>query len=583
MLKLEDELPRHAFEDFDSPFPSREAQESVKYQKLLDEGSGPGKMAASQAVAWREALQMSLARIVTSPIAGGIRADWWSQLNWDTGETGELTGQPIIDGVFAPIGFSSSVKSGAYKSLKKEGEAIGEDLMGDLGQRGFNKALDVITSNTGVYGKIVGAAVKVGQFFFSLAFKNQDIQLMTVPWTEYSKWVENDVINDHVVPMMEGVDWTKMFAPALDPLDFQIAESTEGENTRVYGPFEEVGRRPGSEEREIAGTPRYGNGFGFMPGTQRMADVMQVAQVRTGGDLGMLGRVDAITNVGDFFPSTAQFATVAEQLIMKAGSADMYKIRPGYLSDLWQEYWGAFFADGFAQIKHFRTKGASRKNVISSLFTAKALAPWIHWRDKNGSTGLGFAADRLARANNWDAFINDRMFKPGGGFPGSSKTYSDPFEPLIKPALDRIRTAQKNALARTVACAFVRYEDVGDLPAFAAFDNSAHGREIAKLCHDVREILLKNNLRYTIRTKDVMVIDPVFGRRLRDSKERIPPLGIKGTDRPLISAIPAVPKGELPKGGAPFDIMPAVSGRKGGAGVALAAAVGIVALAAGRR
>lgn len=547
--------------DFSSPFPSLDAQLSAKFKSFA--GQASGQLAALQAKAWSDALRMSLREVATSTITGGIRTDWWSKIVWESDVKG-VGGIPILDGLFADIGFSSTAS--------KIG-AISKDLGADLRKRGFNKALNVISSNGGVYGQIVVAAVRVAQFFMRYAMRDRKVQLLTVPWQEYSRGTEDDLINIFLMPMMESADWTSLFAPGLDSSrGFQTGESEKGEHTRVYGVFERM-QHDGS-----AGTPDYTGDYGFLPGTQRMAEVMQIA------GLGQLGqqRVDEVTNVGDFYPSTAQFATAAWQFVMKAGSADMFKVRPTALESRWRSYWGAFFEDGFREIARLRAAGGSQQNEISSLFTAKALAPWINWIDKKGRTDLGLDPVYIASAGNLDAFINADMFKPGGGI-NSSTTYSSAFDPIIKPALRKLKVAQTRSLARTPVCALVRHQAVGNLPAFAAFDNSQHGQQLAKLCHDAREALLVNNLRYYVNTNDVRAVDPPYAARLAASKALAPPFGLKADQPPrLFDAVPAIPKADIPKGGVPFSSARYVGPSRGGGGVALALAAAAALVIAGR-
>lgn len=98
-------------------------------------------------------------------------------------------------------------------------------------------------------------------------------------------------------------------------------------------------------------------------------------------------------------------------------------------------------------------------------------------------------------------------------------SYRRPDEVITSPACDRLAELQLRCLEETLVCAYVRPDDVGDLPAFGAFKGpkGSPGAKLAAKCREMRDVLLGHEARYLVILKDVDPIDPVFAKKLRAS------------------------------------------------------------------
>jgi hypothetical protein len=514
-------------------------------------------IAAQQTMAWSDSLRMAMKEVATSHLSGGFRTEWLDELVIpQEGYTGTFFG-----GLFSAVNVNIPTDDWASLGTQLFGDPNhpGENVAADL----FGAAVNFISSNTGAYGAILKAIVDIGRFFLKLGERAKTpIFLMTVPWQEYSKATDQDFVNMFVMPLMKGVDWTGLFAPPMDPADaqgFLLAKTDEGEHTRAYGVFG-AGERPG---------PIYlGSTYGFMPGTQQMAEVMQMAE--TGS---RFNPHDAITNVGTFYPSVSQYATAAENLINRVGSADMFKIQPASLEQQWQRYFDAYFGQGFDELARFM-RGKTDVDYMSSRLLAKALWQFIVGTARNGVVSVpALGNEWRATAGNLQHATNAGLFREGGHPEFYPQTrYSPIHTTIVLPALRELRQRQMSALAHSLVCAYVRCQQVGNLPAFAAFEDpgpndptlphgkdpgvTSWGKQLRVRCEMLRAKFLTHLDRYKVKNQDAIDVDPVFGRQLADSKQMAPEFPIRGRAafEPLDPQTPEAPPSTGPTGGAPMSL-----------------------------
>lgn len=518
--------------EFISPFPSSEANLSAIFGSLQDmvatlPGASPGGvMAAAQAKAWTSAQRRLMFDRVTSEQAGGIRMDWLPKV-------ANIAKSGAVEGLFANAQFPPSTSENKLgKSLAKVGLDVG---------------LSILTA-VPVYGQILKAAVAVGAFIAGLFKKKEEEIILEVPWEQYCRNLDQDVVNRILPPVMGNVDWTFMYMPALDwAQGFDLERTKKGGETRAWGVF-----------HQQSGDPLPGPGAGMMPGTERLTQTMQVAMTYRGPT----SRMDAITDVGSFWPATSQFLTGTWSMADKLGNPDMYKVRASELRDAWRSYFETMFADAWARWGEY--------NDPDTIFLAKMLGSFLYSKDE------GFPDDTAGRVNlasfgtAWmtpDLFQKD--FNPG-------KVYKTVEQMFVRPALTRLMKRQKSALARSLVCALVRPNDVGELPRFAAFDDKGpaldskfanFGAELRDEAKRMRQILLTHPDRYELaRTKpgamtlsgplvtpDVRVADPKYANKLEAT------LGSGGflkartkLDPVLDKDVPEGPDAEPPGGGSPF-------------------------------
>jgi hypothetical protein len=535
-------------EQFVSPFPSRDAQLSEKFQALTGDA---GAFSAAQATAWQNVTRLSFKALATSEIAGGLRTEWIPKLV-EYKEGG--LGGPILQGIFADVSFPSTTSS--------------KDLSAAALQVGFSIALDLVSA-VPIVGGALRAAVSIGKFFYRLYKGGPEEAELVVPWREYSRDTDEDIINAQggiLKGVMPSVDWSSLWFPPLSSQPgWRLEKTSKGGETRAFGPFTTTGQLSYA-------------GYGAMPGTERVVDIVQVAQTWKG----TADRIDAITNIGDFYPSTGQWATSAWQMVQRMGGSWMYNVRPGELDLAWKAYWDAYFGEGLEQLRGLK------RGTTDALFLAKAIAKFLTFKDVNWWIGL--PDQYLAQTGNLDSFIDDTILSAGNKlFPGTR--YYTPHR-LIGNALETLRERQMAALARTVVCAYIRPDPVGKLPAHAAFLDSSPatdpafktwGEQLAARCREVREILLGHDARCTVSLDDAFVADPAFAERIRDSR------GMTCVTK--VAAKDLLPGGRTPRralppqGGAPFGDRGGAAKRRGmgtGAKVGIAAA-GLAAAGYGAR
>lgn len=502
------------------------------------------------------ALKNAVADILSSPEVGGLREQIVNEIIWYDGE-------PYLDNLRGIFGAVPTMFIG-----RNDPREVME-AMGRVGADVATKALAGIP----VVGWIAAAIVGIARFAYRLhrlSVKQSKVPELIVPWIEPAEPTDDQfIVNVVLQDIMRSGDWNRLFLPRLK-LDNQwrIAKTEREGVNRSYGPYPTD--RLASTTINLEGQYET-NRVGSMPNTLFIADLVQIAEVYTG----VLDRTDAVTNVGDYYPSVSQYAQSAWQFASRDGSADAYKINTGELLSAWEGYWSSYFSDGFDQIQFFlKKKGLSESDLISAMFIAKALGKFC-------TNGFGTSASiGVAGIDKWSAgaasAMTPEIFTKQNRFELGSP-WGTPYDRVIEPSLRNLRSRQLSMLSRTTVCAYVRPVDVDDSrPAFAAFRND---RELREKCLEMRERLLDHPARYEVRPNDVEYVDPAYAQRLRDSQELVPPLPISALP-PLEPDAPAVPPQLPPSGGVPFFVAvpgkkpPRPSGMTTGQKIALTGAVG---------
>jgi hypothetical protein len=550
--------------DFESPFPSTASAAGSKLATLTSAGDAAGQ----QASAYKNALQLSMKGSWSSLLAGGIRQQWLDKMAWDV--EGTRPGDAVVRGLFANFDFPSTLSVG---ELRNTGVQFGL------------KAAQAIISGIPVYGQIISAVVDIGKWLFSLVGRDEQEVKLVVPWEEYSQEDDTNMVRAIAKQISPRVDWTALFRPALD-VDlryetggFRIAPTEEGGETRAYGVFTAGGQ---ADYRSVAEGDD--PGIGFMPGTERMADIIQISKLRGGPTW----RYDAVTSIGDFTPSAVQYCLAAWSMVNQAGSGDMYKVKVAELIEDWAVYWDAFFEQGLDQVRFYANR-KDQESQTTALFLAKALL-----RFAITENGTYIAEDWLASNGNIQHWVQPGFFEKKDPFQQGWGSYRRIDHVFVLPALRALKQRQKTLLARSLACAYVRPRAVQDpdfgttLPAFAAFEDTGPaedpqyqnwGHELRAYCDQMRGLFLTHPDRYRVRDNDAIDVDPVFGRELASTKGITPELDIAA--RP-VDAEPLDPNAAdpdeppFPGGGGPFSI--AAPRRRGGGGAGLLVAAAAAAL-----
>lgn len=519
--------------DFRSPFPSADANASAIFNGLLAQVKtvgkpGDGVLASMQMDGWASAQRRLLWKAWTSPLLAGIRSDWIDELAFlsPQGRARGLFGRPV----FAATTSSSTLLEGAA--------LVGLDLATDL------------VGAVPFIGNIGRAAIGLGKFMYGLAQEPEEIEKRT-PFEEYSRDVDEDVINHALSPLVSSVDWTPCFAPALDwSAGFEMVKTDKGEQSRAFGTFTGDGE------------PLDVGGVGFMPGTEKITQIVQVSTVYKGPS----SRFDAVVDVGSFWPATAQALTGLWQTVNKAGAPEMYTVQAAKLREDWRAYFDALYAGGF-------DKWPSAKDFDERLYRSKLLAPFIvNQRDENTPKDewlLGITTDYLT-----GPYIDPQIFTDDFVPLAAGTIYHRADDAFIIPALDALRQRQLTMLSRSIVCALVRPVAVGELPAFAAFEDpgpamsGAHdtfGEQLRERCLEMREQLLSHHARFELAypepgvltfdrwAPDVRAVDPPFAEKLEATFGAGLPLKAPGLqEQPLVPETPESEPAPPPEGGPAF-------------------------------
>lgn len=538
---------------FVSPFFSRDASGSPRFKALLGEASS-GVVANQGAIAWQEAMMRATKSILQSPNTGGMPFDIVRKIIQTSGPN--LSGQ-LVSGLFAPAFEQSVVPNIATK----------EPLLDAAIQMGLDIAVNAISA-VPIVGNVIGAVVSIAKALVSLFKKSPPEVALNVPWQEYSRNVDEDLINNLVVDIIApSVDWTNFFAPPMPAGPFTLEPAGPGK--RAAGVFVHGAACPTQTGRD----PCYTSGLGYMPGTQRMVEVVQVARTYQSGQPEFPSSVrDAVTNVGDFYPATAQWGTVAWGMVeasAKNGTgADLYKIQASALIGKWADYWGAYFEDLIDAIIHYPHYDNHK------LFLAKVIAKFLTfetYQDDANHDDVEFVdPEFITTSRNLQGFVDENIFSTGNTLsPG--RQFLRPDESLTTPALERVRARQFGSLTTSLSCAYVRPRQVAGKPAFAAFNDPGpatkggyanYGEQLRAECDRARNLLLEHRARWDVNYWDVLDVDPPFAERLRVAQQK---------DRPelWLTALPStldpgdekdVPPPESPKGGVPFQTLSLAAG-----------------------
>lgn len=575
-----DQLPP-AFQSF---FPSEQSMLDGKLASVLArEGGSTGAdlMTQLQAQSVTQGLQLVLKEKAT--IAGDFLNANMPQL---VSFTKDQFGLEVPQGLFASVPFPATI--------------LEDPLLNAMAGVGLNLALNAISAIP-VVGKIIALVVNIGMALaklFGAQDEDPEIPPLLLPWTKYQRDPDEDLVNKGLLTTASKVDWTHIWLPGLGGTwSFERAGDQNGKEmpgARVYAALS--GKSVGWSK---------GTGLGSIPNTLRVAGPVQTTPdlravkhhyyVIRGDDrekaegLGVyneLYRPPTVIDTGAFFPAFAGISGQLWQQVQQRGNPDMFKVQALKIRDAWQDYWGAFFNDGFNIMKNMSAKKSSDDDQLRWLWAA--MTPYICVVQQNGKSitlgmsginrphpgplvtpdiftkGPGYSWHNtpglysVVTEGVWEgaqatgpgdmavlAWGGDKLISPsrlGGksnGVPikavpwpsGEERMsyYRPPDQAIITPACEALRRAQLHCLETTLVCAYVRPDPakgpMGEpLPAYGAFLADA---ELQKRCRDVRELLLKHDARFGVSLVDVDAVDPAFAVRLRAAGVGKPQAGLK--------------------------------------------------------
>jgi len=373
-----------------SPFPSSDSRVSDKYAAIAKAAGdtknllsiGERLLCQQQAQAWRDGL--ALVNFAKATIVGDILSESLSKVAW-VGKDGPA-------GLFANVAFPQTTDPAK------------------LGLALASVALDIAIaaiSSIPIVGQILGAVVQVARFLFRIftAPKESEPELL-MPWSVYSDKVDEDLVNDFLYKFFgQGSDWTGIWLPPYEIAPWQLHKAArdgkEYKGGQVWAPV-------------VGGDIPFAQGqLGCIPNTVRVAGHLQrlpgsapVESLRRHFlSFGEISWGGLVTNIGDFYPSTAQVAGGMWKQAERLGNPDMYKVDARAIKTAWADYFGQFFDSGFSLYKDDMSIG-------------ELLAPYI-CIVRNNEPQLGIP--NLFRPHP-APFVTPAIFKQG---PGSPDTWTD--------------------------------------------------------------------------------------------------------------------------------------------------------------
>jgi hypothetical protein len=604
--------------DYISPFPSEDSQMSGKFNALREAGDDltAGLAVLEQSRAFGRAL--SICNAAKAVHVGDLLTDQLPKVAW-MGKG--LGGTSLVQGLFAAVPW--------------EGTLDPETVVKSMTMAGLSVAMTTLAAIP-VYGQIAAMLVAVGSQLFSLlsAPGDESAKRILLPWSDYTRDLDEDLVSTCRDIVFRGVDWSRIFAPPFEPGFGWYRMVAEGKGV-VFGPANAGGT-------DLAWNK---DGFGVMPGTYKMAGQIQLTAPEAlpekllrwvydmNGNPNRLPWSAVRTICGDYFPGTVQLGAATWQQVMATGNPDMFKVESNSLERAWKGFFEDLFDSAAGQMNG--AKNGPKRRADDEV--SQAVEAYLCWKLKGDTewhlgTPRGFRPAPFFHKNFWfdgpvrpeerntclfveqDVRDGRRRLWPysfkkypaqhpdlraildsagiarlpvKGEVPKgyrcvpypttelATAEYASPFDVFIKPQLAALRARQLKCLQQTNVSAYVRPVAIGkDLPAYAAFVGQ-DGKAMQTACLAAREQLLAHPIRFTVNLKDADELDPLFAKKLRTS-------GVTNSVSQRASASskvsmggkPDIPTPPPPGGGVPFGEF--VTGGGGSSGGGLLAAVALL-------
>jgi hypothetical protein len=429
------------------------------------------------------------------------------------GNVGEQVTSHVAAGPGVPAELATSIASNAAKGIAGMVSANSvSELKQALAHTGVQIAVDALAPLP-IVGPVAGAIGGLVRLIIDLS--NASVELapeLVPPQQDYSRDIDQDLVNGEVLPTLMGADWTDLFMP------------------RWSAGYKWVAR-----ERETgwAFMPQAAaSGAGFIPGTQQVTDIIQTYWINRSAraSRGGLPYVFAdVQDVGDFYPGMAMALTSASEQVQglqtQAWAVDARKIEA-----VWEEYvWRAF-------------------NLARALYRGKPV-------DGIPSSLSAEHRQALARAFISQFIVSSLDGRRGGSFSHNwtpTSKVDTIFTKWIKPWCRRQYDLQFNALG-TIA---VAYADP-TAPVFAP------GSSLLERLLVYRTLLLDSPAAAKVELDDI--VDPVYKEQLFQARLKLtgyfgkPPPAVGKVRRKFQKHIPRLdpegdppPSPQAPEGGAPF-------------------------------
>jgi hypothetical protein len=362
---------------FVSPFPNVDSLASAKFNELLALGGtaalGAGDFTRWGAEAFTTALQIT---------------EKWRAVYVGDFLTAELedprisrfvgsAGSRAIAGLFASVAYPSTTDRLA--------------IIRAASDVGFDVAVNTLSAIP-VYGTIAAgilqAGYKLGRVFDAWVGKKGSPPVL--PWEEYSKGKDEDLVDLFHSREAQGVDWTPLWSPSFDDTPWQFGTRTgknESPGGIVFGPVRGKGLA-------------WSSGYGALPNSARVLGHTQTdfsgiagpangtsplrrrAEGPPGGGIKdpIIPWAVEVTQTGDYLPSLGQLALALWQGCLEPGP-QMYRIDAGRLRTLWTNCSNNLFETGLASVANASAQLKAGANSVAGpyvqVLASQLIEPYI--------------------------------------------------------------------------------------------------------------------------------------------------------------------------------------------------------------
>ena len=585
---------------FNSPFPGADAYADEAFVALLSRAAtsvsqqtiGRDLLTQAGAQAFNHATQILWKKKAT--LSGDLLADIWTKVSWIDPK------KDAIAGILAEVPFPLSSDP--------------QELVSAIAGVALDLALNAVTA-VPVVGWVVGIVVGIGRALapmFAGLLADDEIppeRRHVLPWRRYNEKVDEWWVRTFLQVQAGDSDWTITFSPPTDARSWILADGLDDQGNKigqVLAPF---------SGKSVA----WNGGYGCLPGTFRVAGILQYrgrpqppdSALRYYNDGTLIHLYGDFTQTGDFYPSLQQLAGTAWQQVA-AGGPDTYKVDCVALEKLWRDWFTALYTSVMDQghgdwllaylarevhgewrlgantsgtLRAEATDGTTVPLVTRSTFQDGALATPrsrttcmysdLVLKDKP-RTQSGYLPQKWSRDPKTKEYIAPPIYAQTRG-PGITCVPWPPGELLLAkyrraddvivlPAIRAVAQLQRRRLSRSLDCAYVRPDAVGDKPAYAAFRDAS----LRAHCIEMRKRLLQHPSRMMVEYETAREVDPEYANALKEAgvptnaiQRATAKLGLKGAPggESLNPRAPAPERPVPPQGGLPFDPDPEPDGR----------------------
>lgn len=356
---------------YSSPFPSFDSEMDAKFKALTDGNGVWGPRLAAERAAEGFSSALSVCNFAKATQVGDLLNSVLPRVAWmKSGKTGQV---PM--GMFATPVFNLG---GANPDVP---EQLAQAVVENMVQVGLTVAMTTLSAIP-VYGQVAAAVIFVANALYKLISAKLEAaeKRLLLPWSEYSRDIDEDTIELAKQRFFAEVDWTDLFMPIFDEAPWQFAVAPG--KGYVFMPV-------------AGGEPAFNSsGFGCLPGTFRVIaqaqqpvlkvyrDDLPVRPRRWKDSLEQVWFSSPTTNVGSFRPALAQLGGAAWSQLMTPGNPDMYKVRVSAVRSAWQGFFGNLYETA-GDLVSAATARLTTPEARQSMRASQCVEMYLAYRHRN--------------------------------------------------------------------------------------------------------------------------------------------------------------------------------------------------------